>query len=399
MRIGYVDCFSGASGDMLVGALLDAGLDLDALRRELNKLPLEGYELTLEEQMRHGIRGTKFDVVLCSCAQHGGYHHRHLPDIEALIEGSALSPQVKSRCLSTFHRLARAEARVHGTSVDKIHFHEVGAVDSIVDVVGFIAGLELLGVEVLYSSPLVLGGGTVQTEHGLLPAPAPATLEILAQVGAPLRRHPQADTELLTPTAAALLADMAVFHPWAQGQQPPMTMDAVGYGFGTRELNWPNAVRIWLGETSSLMQDEVVLLECNLDDATGETLAYTLERCLAAGALDAWLTPIQMKKNRPGIKLSLLATSDLVAALSDLILRETPTLGVRYTTYQRRKAARQIRTVRTPWGEVHVKEKILDGAIVSLSPEYEDCARLAHEANVPLAKVYEAAEQSGKASL
>jgi len=384
VKIAYLDCFSGASGDMLLGALLDAGLDLEALRRELAKLPLEGYELALESQVRHGLRGTKFDVLLLHpCAQ-----DRHLADIEALIEGSALSPEVKSRSLSTFRHLARAEARVHGTSVDKVHFHEVGAVDSIVDVVGFVAGLGLLQVEALYSSPLTLGGGTVHTEHGLLPAPAPATLEILAEAGAPTRRHPQAETELLTPTAAALLAELAAF------RYPPMTIEAVGYGLGTKELDWPNAVRIWLGEAAPPAEedrDEVVLLECNLDDATGEILGYALEECLAAGALDVWFTPIQMKKNRPGVKFSLLATPDLVPALSELLLRETSTLGVRYTVCQRRKAARRTRRVKTPWGEVRLKEKILDGKVVTRSPEYEDCARLARAAGVPLAEVYEAA--------
>lgn len=384
MKIAYLDCFSGASGDMLLGALLDAGLDLEALRRELAKLPVEGYELSLETQMRHGLRGTKFDVVLL----HPCVQDRHLADIEALIEGSALSPEVKSRSLSTFRHLARAEARVHGTSVDKVHFHEVGAVDSIMDVVGFVAGLGLLQVEALYSSPLTLGGGTVHTEHGLLPAPAPATLEILAEAGAPTRRHPQAETELLTPTAAALLAELAVF------RHPPMIIEAVGYGLGTKELDWPNAVRIWLGEAAPPAEedrDEVVLLECHLDDATGEILGYALEQCLAAGALDVWFTPIQMKKNRPGVKFSLLATPDLVPALSDLLLRETSTLGVRYTVYQRRKAGRRTRRVKTPWGEVRLKEKILDGKVVARSPEYEDCARLARAAGVPLAEVYEAA--------
>lgn len=390
MRIAYVDCFSGASGNMLVGALLDVGLDLEALRRELAKLPLQGYELSLEAQVRHGLRGTKFSALL----QHRHHDHRHLADIEALVEGSTLSPEVKARSLAVFHRLACAEARVHGTSVDEVHFHEVGAVDSIVDVVSFVVGLEVLHVEALYSSPLTLGGGTVHTGHGLLPAPAPATLEILAEARAPIRRHPQAETELLTPTAAALLAELAVF------RHPPMTIEAVGYGFGTKELDWPNAVRIWLGVGAHRNaplpveeRDEVVLLECNLDDITGEILGYALEQCLAAGALDAWFTPIQMKKNRPGVKFSLLTTPDLVPALSELLLRETSTLGVRYTVYQRCKAGRRTRRVETPWGEVRLKEKILDGKVVARSPEYEDCARLAREAGVPLAQVYQAAFQ------
>jgi len=393
VRTAHLDCFSGASGDMLVGALLDAGLDLGALCAELAKVPLQDgergspYELTLETQVRHGIRGTKFNVVLRSPSA----QYRHLADIEALITESSLSPEAKSRSLSIFRCLARAEARVHGTTTDEVHFHEVGAVDSIVDVVAFVAGLELLQVDVLCSSPLTLGGGTVRTAHGRFPAPAPATLEILAGSAVPIRRHPQAETELLTPTAAALLAELAVFRACAQPWYPPMTIETVGYGFGVKELDWPNAVRIWLGEIARPDDEEydaVVLLECNLDDATGETLGYVLERCLGAGALDVWFTAIQMKKNRPGIKLSLLARPERFLSLSDLLLRETPTLGVRYTTWQRRKAGRRIRNVETPWGDVRLKEKILDGQVVARSPEYEDCARLAREANVPLTDVY-----------
>ncbi len=393
MRIAYVDCFSGASGDMLVGALLDAGLDVEALRRELAKLPLDQagqvspYQLAVEAQVHHGLAGTKFDVLL----NQGSHRHRHLADIEQLIRDSTLAAEVSSRSLAVFHRLALAEAKVHGSTVEEVHFHEVGAVDSIVDVVGFVAGLHLLQVEALHSSPLMLGSGTVLTAHGVLPAPAPATLEILATASVPTRRHPRADTELLTPTAAALLAELAVFDAPAEREPPMMTVTAIGYGFGTKELDWPNALRIWLGETtfqSHSEQDEVVLVECNLDDATGEILGYALERCLAAGALDVWFTPIQMKKNRPGVKISLLATPERFAALSDLLLRETPTLGVRYSVRRRRKAERRVRTVTTPWGEILLKDKVLDGQVVASSPEYEDCARLARESGVPLAEVY-----------
>ncbi|MEA3345505.1 MAG: nickel pincer cofactor biosynthesis protein LarC [Chloroflexota bacterium] len=389
MKIAYVDCFSGAAGDMLLGALLDAGLDFEALRKELDKLPLKDYELTMEEQMRHGLTGSKFDVKLL----HHHHAHRHLADIEALIEGSGLSAGVRSRSMAVFRRLARAEAKVHGASIEEIHFHEVGAVDSIVDMVGFVVGLELLGIEELYSSMLTLGGGTVQTEHGLLPAPAPATLEILAKAGAPTCHHPKAQTELLTPTAAALLVELAEF------RHPSMNIEAVGYGFGTKELDWPNAVRVWLGETGLPAQedrDEVALLECNMDDTTGERLGYAMEQCLAAGALDAWFTPIQMKKNRPGVKFSLLAPPDLVPKLSELLLRETSTLGVRFTTCPRRKAGRRIRSVETPWGKVQVKEKVLEGEVVAHSPEYEDCARLARKADVPLAEVYEAVREASR---
>jgi uncharacterized protein (TIGR00299 family) protein len=396
MRIAYLDCFSGASGDMLVGALLDAGLDFEALRGELAKLPLEQaghaspYQLTFETPVHHGLRGTKFDVLV----KRGSHQHRHLANIELLIRESTLPQEVRSRSLAVFHRLALAEAKVHGTTIEEVHFHEVGAVDSIVDVVGFVAGLHLLQVEALHSSPLTVGGGTVRTAHGVLPAPAPATLEILATAGVPTHRHPRADTELLTPTAAALLAELATFDATAQHKPPVMTVTAIGYGFGTKELDWPNALRIWLGEAvphGHTQKDEVVLVECNLDDVTGEILGYTLERCLEAGALDIWFTPIQMKKNRPGVKISLLATPERFPVLSDLLLRETSTLGVRHSVRRRLKAERRMRTVATPWGEVRLKDKVLNGQVVASSPEYEDCARVARESGVPLAEVYRTA--------
>jgi len=398
MRIAYLDCFSGASGDMLVGALLDAGLDIEALRRELDKLSLEQigqaspYELTVEAQVRHGLAGSKFGVQV----RPDSHPHRHLADIEELMRASGLPAEVRSRSLAVFRRLAVAEAEVHGSTVEAVHFHEVGAVDSIVDVVGFVAGLHLLQVEALHSSPLTLGSGTVRTAHGMLPAPAPATLDILKTAGVPTRRHPRAHTELLTPTAAALLAELAAFDAGPQLKPPVMAIATVGYGFGTKELDWPNALRIWLGDTTEdghAEQDEVVLIECNLDDATGEMLGYALERCLAAGALDVWCTPIQMKKNRPGVKISLLAAPQRLHVLSDLLLRETPTLGVRYSVHRRRKADRRMRSVTTPWGEVLLKDKILDGQVVASSPEYEDCARLARQVGVPLADVYRAAER------
>jgi uncharacterized protein (TIGR00299 family) protein len=276
-----------------------------------------------------------------------------------------------------------------------VHFHEVGAVDSIVDIVGFVVGLELMQVDTVRSSPLTVGGGTVHTEHGILPAPAPATLEILSQAAVPMRRHPRAETELLTPTAAALLAELAVFPPTGGVGQPTMSITSVGYGFGTKELDWPNAVRVWLGETSRTEsdedQDQVALLECNLDDATGETLGYALEQCLAAGALDVWFTPIQMKKSRPAVKLSVLCLPNLMTQMAQLILRETPTLGVRHVVLHRTKARRRIVNVQTEWGTVRVKQKLLDGEVVASSPEYEDCARLAREAGASLAQVEDAA--------
>ena len=314
--------------------------------------------------------------------------------------------------MAVFARLARVEARIHGVAVDEVHFHEIGAVDSLVDVVGFAAGLEQLQVERVFSSPVPLGSGTIETEHGLLPVPAPATLALLAEVGAPTRPHP-AQTEIVTPTAAALLAE------WATFELPPMRVRAIGYGFGQKEFPWVNAVRVWLGEEAPLPQslpggegggdapqalhggeggrerDQVTLLECNLDDTTGETLGYAMERLFAAGALDVWFTPIQMKKDRPGVMLSVLVPPGRTATVAQVVLRETPTLGLRVLPIERMVAERHMREVETPWGKVRVKEKWLNGERAAVSPEYEDCARIAREHAIPLYQVFEAARKAG----
>lgn len=369
---------------MLLGALIDLGLPLEVLRAELGKMDLSGYELEAERQVRAGISGTRLHVRDLDRAQPA----RHLPHIRRLLEGSRLSPTVRARSLAVLERLARAEARVHSVPVEEVHFHEIGAVDTLVDVVGFVAGLEYLGVEGVYASPVPVGSGFIQTEHGLLPVPAPATAALLAEVGAPVRPHP-AQTEILTPTAAALLAELATFG------LPPMRVRAVGYGFGEKEFPWPNAVRAWLGEwEETAARETVYLIECNLDDATGEVLGYAMERLFAAGALDVWFTPVQMKKNRPGVVLSALARPEEADALAAVILRETPTLGVRMRPVERVVADRRVARVETEWGTVRVKEKWLDGRRVAVSPEYEDCARIARERGIPLQDVYAAVLRS-----
>jgi hypothetical protein len=404
----YLDLFSGASGDMLLGALLDAGLPLEALRAELEKMDLAGYELVAERQVRHGLSGTR--LLVRDVAQ--AHPARHLPDIRRLLQDSALSMRVQEASMAVFARLARVEARIHGSAVDEVHFHEIGAVDSLVDVVGFAAGLEQLQVERVFSSPVPLGSGTIESEHGLLPVPAPATLALLAEVGAPTRPHP-AQTEIVTPTAAALLAELATF------ELPSMRVRAAGYGFGQKEFPWANAVRVWLGEEAPLPQslpggegggdapqalhggeggrerDQVTLLECNLDDTTGETLGYAMERLFAAGALDVWFTPIQMKKDRPGVMLSALVPPGRAATVAQVVLRETPTLGLRVLPIERMVAERHMREVETPWGKVRVKEKWLNGERAAVSPEYEDCARIAREQAIPLHQVFEAARKAG----
>ena len=383
---------------MLLGSLLGAGLSLKDLEADLARLAVGGYRLEATRVTRKGLTGTQLQVLPEGSKERPA---RTMPAIKAIIGDSDLPQQVKAQSLAVFRRIARAEAAIHGTTVEEVHFHEIGAVDSLVDVVGFASALERLEIERVYSSPLTLGGGTVHTEHGRLPAPAPATLALLAEVGAPTVPGPAA-TELVTPTGAALLSEFATF------ERPRMKIEAVGYGFGTLTFDWPKALRVWLGESPRLSQtcrespsdegDSVVELACNLDDATGESLGYVMERLLAAGALDVWFTPIQMKKNRPAIQLSVLARPGDADDLAALLLRETPTLGLRRQVLTRATAAREVRRVETPWGQVQVKTKVLAGRVVAASPEYDDCARLAAEADVPLAEVMEAARLKAEAT-
>jgi hypothetical protein len=390
--IAYFDCFAGASGDMLLGSLLDAGLPLADLQADLARLEVGGYRLAAERVTRRGLTGTHLRVDV-SHDEAGERPARHPADVEAIVGGSGLPARAVERALAVFRRIARVEAAIHGTSVEEVHFHEIGAVDSLVDIVGLAAGLERLGVEAVYASPLPLGSGTVDTEHGRLPVPAPATLALLAEVGAPTLPGP-GEGELLTPTGAAILAELAAF------ERPAMAVGRVGYGFGSKEYPWANTLRVWLGEPLPAAQDpaagQVVELACNLDNASPEVLGYALERLLAAGALDAWFTPIQMKKNRPAVKLSVLAKPQDQARLADLVLRETPTLGVRCQALTRVTAARETRSVETPWGAVRVKVKLLAGRPVAAAPEYDDCARLAAEAGVALQQVMEAARRAAQ---
>ncbi len=388
-RVLYVDCFAGVSGDMLLGALLDVGLDLDALRAALGQMALDGYELEAQRITSHGLTGTRLHVHDTLQA----YPARHLHDIYHLIFDSALPDNIKRQSMAVIERLGRAEAEVHGIPLEQVHFHEIGAVDTMVDVVGFVAGLDILGIEQVYASSIPLGGGTMEMAHGRFPLPAPATLALLAGVNAPTVPHP-AQSEIVTPTGAALLAQLAAF------DRPPMRVERIGYGLGSKEFPWPNAVRLWLGQREPLehhQQDHVVELECNLDDVTGETLGYTMERLFAQGALDVWFTPIQMKKNRPGVLLSVLAPLDRADELSLLVLRETTTLGVRtFPPMHRIKADRRMGQVQTPWGTVQVKEKWLGDQRLSVSPEYEDCARLARESGEPIMRVMNAAMRAGE---
>jgi uncharacterized protein (TIGR00299 family) protein len=387
-RVAYVDCFSGASGDMLLGALLDAGLPLDALRAGLDGLPIEGWHVDAEPASQHGLGGTRALVRL----DQADAPHRGLRAIEAILRTAVLPDTVVERALGTFRRLGEVEATIHDVSVDEIEFHEVGALDAIVDVVGVVLGLHLLQVETVLSSGLPLGSGWVRSAHGPLPVPAPATLALLQQAGAPSRGLPPIDRdsgELTTPTAAALLTTLARFQT-----SPPSfaAVERVGYGFGRRELPWPNAVRLLIGQPSSdpsldLERDSVVAIETNLDDSTPEELGFAMEQLLGEGALDVAFSPLQMKKNRPGVLVRVLARPADATRLAELLLVSTSALGVRFSTLDRLIARRSEATVTTPWGPVRIKVKQVGGRAIG-APEYEDCARLARAHQLPLRAVF-----------
>jgi uncharacterized protein (TIGR00299 family) protein len=385
----FVDCFSGASGDMLLGGLLDAGVDIEALRSGLQSLPVDGWSLESEVVQSHGLRGTRAKVRLESVDQ----PHRGLSEVLRIVQAGALPPAVSERASLVFQRLADVEAFIHASSVEDVEFHEVGAIDSIVDVVGVVLGLQLLDVDwsQVYCSGLPLGSGWVNTQHGRLPVPAPATLELIRRGGAVLRADPVSEQtgELTTPTGAALLTVLAKFGSASEVER----VERVGYGFGTREPPWPNAVRLLLGAGANalgLVRESVVEIQTNLDDATPEELGFAMERLLEAGALDVAFSPLQMKKNRPGVLVRVLARPEDGQRLAEMVLEHTSALGARVTTLERVIAQRTERVVTTPWGDVRVKVKHL-GSRELVAPEYEDCARLARAANVALRVVYEAA--------
>lgn len=430
MNVLYLDLFSGISGDMFLGALLDLGLEFDTLEAELRKLGLKDYHLHVSRGQRCGISGTKFDVHLEADHhhEHGESHdHEHPHDhshghahpasgiqrptsahapahahgrtwveIRDLIARSPLSDWVKSKALAVFQRVADAEGKVHGQAPEQVHFHEVGAVDSIVDIVGAAVALERLGKPRLLAAPVLEGTGWIDCAHGRFPIPAPATLEILSARGIPITQCDEPH-ELVTPTGAALLAE------FVEGFGPLRGFQArrIGYGLGTRDHpTRPNVLRALLGDDAEVSPahdwetDTVTVLETNLDDISAELLGRFLEQALAAGALDVFHTPIQMKKNRPGTLLSLLCAEPEADRFTALILRETTAFGVRRRTVERRKLRREFRQVTTPHGTVTVKLGLLDGQVIQTAPEYESCKQLAEARSLPLRVVYEAAQRA-----
>lgn len=388
MKVAYFDCFSGVSGDMTLGALLACGADEALFRENLAALPVPGYELNIQRVQRAGITATDVDVRLMETDQG---HGRHLSDIAEILRASSLSEQVQRQALAVFTRLADAEATIHGTTRDEIHFHEVGAVDAIVDIVGSCLLLEMLGVEQVVVSAIPCGTGSIHCQHGWMPIPAPATLELLQ--GFPVYSV-NIRGELVTPTGAALVTTLAD-HSTA-GKIPTMRVIASGYGAGKKQFapDRPNLLRVVLGEIEDAADQTpqtVAVLETNLDDQNPEGFELLMERAFAAGALDVFLTPIQMKKNRPAMLLTVLCPTDCAEVLTELLFRETGTFGVRTREQRRSTLERCWQTVATPYGDIRLKQGAWRGETLTSAPEYEDCKAAARMHGVPLRRVYEAA--------
>ena len=378
MRIAYLDCFSGVSGDMLLGAMLDAGLGLDELRGELSSLPLSGFALSAGKVKRAGIAATHAVVDIAE-----EQPARTLEDVLRIIAGARLPEADKEKGAAIFRRLAEAEAKVHGETPEAVHMHDVGAVDAIVDVIGAVAGLRLLGAERLYCSALPLGSGEVSGPHGTLPVPAPATLELVAMGAAPVRAS-DAKGELVTPTGVAIVTTLATF------ERPEMTVERVGYGAGARDPEVrPNVLRLWLGASPKGRGTRpMLLIETNIDDMTPEMLAYVQAKLLAEGAADAWLAPVTMKKGRAAVVLSAICAEADEERIARLILRETSTLGVRVRPVHRWEAEREVLEFESSLGPAAVKVKRLPGEPPRFAPEYEACQRLAEGTGRPIAEVY-----------
>ena len=380
MKLAYFDCFSGISGDMTLGALVDAGCAVEHLRTELRGLQVPGWELSAEKVWKNGMAATYVKVKTEDQSK-----HRSLSGILEILQKSELAPEVRERAGAIFRKLGEAEARVHNVPLEKIHFHEVGAVDAIVDIVGACIGFHALGVERFVCSPLNVGGGTAKMAHGVLPVPAPATASLLQ--GKPTYSN-GVQKELVTPTGAAIVATLCD----SFGPQPAMSVLAIGYGAGTADLEGqPNVVRIMIGEAAEKsvagFDEEIAVIEANLDDMNPQIYGYFLEKALGAGALDVYTTPVQMKKNRPGTLLTVLCKPGDAQALMNLIFAETTTFGVRTYRAQRRVLPREWVSVATDYGDVRIKVSRVNGRILHVAPEFEDCRKLAAEKDVPLQRV------------
>jgi uncharacterized protein (TIGR00299 family) protein len=385
MKIAYFDCFSGAAGDMLTAAMLDTGLNFDFLKSQIETLdlPQNNLQLSISQVKRAGLRALHFVPIIVE-----EHHHRHLEDIKKIINSSKIADKSKQTAIAIFERLAQAEAAVHGKDPNDIHFHEVGAIDSIVDIVSAAIGLDTLGIEKVYCSPLAVGGGTVKSAHGILPVPAPATAQLLKGVpiiGGPINK------ELLTPTGAAILTTLAESY----GPLPQMKIEATGIGAGTLNSDqMPNVVRLFIGQAADLSQasaDSVCLLETNIDDINPEIIASATDKLFAEGALDVWTTPVIMKHSRPAITLSVICDPNDIGKIEKTTFEAGLTFGIRRQILQRSKLAREFVTVSTKFGEIKIKKGIWAGKIVNAKPEFTDCAAAAQKHNVSVKEVIEAA--------
>jgi hypothetical protein len=381
MKIAYLDTIAGIAGDMTLAAFVSAGLPIDELANELKKLPLAGFELQGRHVMRNAIAAVQIDVVI----SHTPQYHRHLKDIHQIIDASALSERVKDVAKKIFHEIAVAEAKIHNSTLEKIHFHEVGALDSIVDIVGTAICLEKFGIEHVYTSPVKLGsGGTVMTQHGVMPTPTPATWEILKHYPTVLTNVPE---ELTTPTGAGIVKALSS----GVLTDEVLRVHAIGWGAGTKEFpQLPNLLRVVIGELAlSVEKEEIVIVETNIDDMNPQVYPYVIEKLLAAGAHDAYLVPIIMKKGRPGILLSVMTPESKLDAISQIIYTQTSTIGLRIQPVGRRKLPRRELEIRTQFGIVKAKAVLRDGKEM-LAPEFDECKRIADEQGMSVMEVQHA---------
>jgi pyridinium-3,5-bisthiocarboxylic acid mononucleotide nickel chelatase len=390
-RLVYFDCPSGASGDMILGALVDSGVSMEALRAELAKLGLAGWDLAVREVRRGAFRATKVDVVVDPDVHR---HHRHLGDITAILSASALAPEIVAGAKRIFTRLAEAEARVHGSTVDEVHFHDVGAVDAIVDVTGAVAGLHLLGAQSVHVSALPLGGGFVDGPHGRMPIPGPGTAELL-------RGFPVVDTgvraELVTPTGAAILTTLAA----GGGRMPGMTVERVGYGAGTADLpGTPNILRVFVGQATGVADTETIAqVETTIDDMSPQLYEPLVDRLFEAGALDVFLTPVIMKRSRPGTVLTALCPPERVDDLARVLFAESSTIGVRWSEMARTRLEREIVTLTTAYGPLSFKISRLEGRVMTMTPEFADVVRIARDKSLPVREVLDQAHADARRQL
>ncbi|MCJ7656932.1 MAG: nickel pincer cofactor biosynthesis protein LarC [Candidatus Atribacteria bacterium] len=389
MKIAYFDCFSGISGDMAVGALLDAGLKIETLEKELKKLGLSGYQLEVSKVVKKGISATKFKVKI----KEEGVERR-FKDILTILEKSKLDEEIKKEAKKIFFNIAQAESKIHQKDIDRIHFHEIGGLDSIIDITSVVIGIKTLGIEEIHSSALPVGRGFIKCAHGVIPVPAPATLELLKNIPT---YSGGIESEMITPTGAAIIGTLAK----SFGERPLMKIERIGYGAGEKEFSIPNLLRVSIGEKiledenlkDGYVGDEAVLIETNIDDMNLEFYDYIMDQLFSQGALDVFLTPIQMKKNRPAHMLSIIVYEQDLKEILEVLFSESTTLGVRIREIKRLRLAQQNFITETKYGKIRVKVGIFKGEIKNIAPEYEDCKKMAKQHQVPLKEVYEEAKK------